>query len=89
MPLWIEPILKNIWSPASSFVVGYFAGRWKERHELVNQVVEKYVALPEPREGPASGLDRLSMLQRCGAGQLSKFELSKASKPGSNSWREV
>jgi len=42
------------------------------------QVVERNIALPEPREGASASLERLALLQRSGAGLLARSELDKA-----------
>ena len=64
------------------FALGYLC-RWlldrrSERRGLIKQVVERYAGLPEPRDGVSASLERLAMLQRCGAGLLSRSELSEA-----------
>ena len=63
------------------FALGYLS-RWlldrrSERRALVKQVADRYSALPEPREGASAGLERLAILQRCGAGLLKRSELSE------------
>jgi hypothetical protein len=64
------------------FALGYLC-RWlldrrSERRGLIKQVVERYCGLPEPRDGASASLERLAMLQRCGAGLLTRSELSEA-----------
>ena len=64
------------------FSLGYFC-RWlldrrSEREHLIKQIVERYVAQPEPREGASASLERLALLQRSGAGLLTEKQLLNA-----------
>jgi hypothetical protein len=64
------------------FALGYLC-RWlldrrSERRGLIKQVVERYSGLSEPRDSASARLERLAMLQRCGAGLLTRSELSEA-----------
>jgi hypothetical protein len=43
-------------------------------------VVERYIALPGPREGASAPLERLAILQRSGAGLLTERQLSEAAR---------
>lgn len=64
------------------FALGYLC-RWlldrrSERRGLIKQVVDRYSGLTEPRDGESASMERLEMLQRCGAGLLTRSELSEA-----------
>jgi hypothetical protein len=63
---------------ALGYVCRWLLDRRSERRGLIKQVVELYSGLPEPRDGASASLERLAMLQRCGAGLLTRNELSEA-----------
>jgi hypothetical protein len=73
---------KYVIPPLVTFGLGLFAGwclqRRSQRHALLRKIVERYTALPEPRPGASAGLERLALLQRCGAGELTRRELGQA-----------
>jgi hypothetical protein len=78
----LEIFAKFVVPPLVSFGLGYFAGwslqRRSQRHTLIRKIVERYTALPEPRLGASAGLECLALLQRCGAGELTRRELRQA-----------
>lgn len=63
---------------ALGYVCRWLLDRRSERRGFIKQVVELYSGLPEPRDGASANLERLAMLQRCGAGLLTRNELSEA-----------
>jgi hypothetical protein len=63
---------------ALGYVCRWLLDRRSERRGLIKQVVELYSGLPEPRDGASASLEHLAMLQRCGAGLLTRNELSEA-----------
>ena len=71
-------ITTAVLSFASGIAIRWWFDSRSERRGVIKQVVERYVALPEPREGASASLERLAMLQRCGAGLLTQTELSAA-----------
>jgi hypothetical protein len=76
-------IIKYISAAIVVFFLGYisrciFECR-SDRKRKIKDVVEKYNAHPEPSEGARAGLECLGILQRSGAGTLSKSELIEAS----------
>ncbi len=76
-------IIKYISAAIAVFFLGYisrciFECR-SDRKRKIKDVIEKYNAHPEPSEGASAGLECLGILQRSGAGTLSKSELIEAS----------
>jgi hypothetical protein len=60
------------------YVCRWLLDRYSEQRALLKEIVDRYVALPEPREGASASLERLALLQRCGAGLLAERELADA-----------
>ena len=78
MDEWMRLAVTLVGGFALGYLCRWLLDRRSERWQLVKQVVERYMALPEPREGAAAPLERLANLQRSGAGLLSKKQLSDA-----------
>lgn len=78
MSEWIRLAVTLLGGFALGYLCRLLLDRRSEREHLIKQIVERYIAQPEPRDGASAHFDRLALLQRAGAGLLTEKDLLEA-----------